>query len=341
MAHPDPVSPVSPIPQPDATTLSRGYMIALISSVILSTTAIFIRYLVDTYAMPSFVLAFWRDLLVMLTLLIVLSVRRRDLLRVDVVHLRYLFLYGGVLAIFNALWTISVALNGAAVSTVLVYSSAAFTAILGWWLLNEVLDWTRFLAIALSFGGCILVAAALDAAAWRANFVGIVVGIVSGLSYAVYSLMGRSAAQRGLNPWTTLLYIFAFAAIFLLIFNFLPLGQPAGTQVRTQISSPDVFWLGASIKGWLVLFLLAAGPTLTGYGLYNVSLTYLPSGVANLIVSLEPAFTALIAYAVFNERLSGEQLLGCVMILAGVIVLRGGASFQMRRRAAREKAAVV
>ena len=64
---------------------------------------------------------------------------KRSLLRVERKHLGYLVMYGFVLAIFNALWTLSVSLNGAAVSTVLAYCSAGFTALLGWWLLKESL----------------------------------------------------------------------------------------------------------------------------------------------------------------------------------------------------------
>jgi drug/metabolite transporter (DMT)-like permease len=70
------------------------------------------------------------------------------------------------------------------------------------------------------------------------------------------------------------------------------------------------------------LLLLAMGPTLAGYGLYNVSLTLLPSSVANLIVSLEPAFTAAIAYFLLGERLSWVQVGGSLMILSGVVFLR-------------------
>ena len=65
----------------------------------------------------------------------------------------------------------------------------------------------------------------------------------------------------------------------------------------------DFLWLGQLWTGWGILLLLAVGPTLTGYGLYNVSLTLLPASVANLIVSLEPAFTAGIAYFLLGERL--------------------------------------
>jgi len=74
--------------------------------------------------------------------------------------------------------------------------------------------------------------------------------------------------------------------------------------------------------GLVILFLLAAGPTLAGFGLYNVSLGYLPSSVANLILTLEPAFTAVIAYVVLDEHLNGIQIAGSLLILGGVVFLR-------------------
>jgi drug/metabolite transporter (DMT)-like permease len=298
--------------------LTRGYAIALVSAAILSTTAIFIRFLTQTYGLPALVLAFWRDGFVALTLLLALRLFRPILIPLKTEHLGFLLAYGLVLALFNALWTNSVAMNGAAVSTVLVYCSAAFTAILGRWVLKEHLGWAKLLAICFCLGGCVLVAEAYHASAWRANLIGILTGILSGLGYAIYSLLGRSAAQRGLNPWTATLYSFAFAAGFLLIINLLAGGHLPGTVARPA----DLFWLGSSISGWGVLILLAAGPTLTGFGLYNVSLSYLPSSVANLVVSCEPALTAVTAYFLFGERLTMIQIVGSLMILVGVIILR-------------------
>ncbi|MGA2488701.1 MAG: EamA family transporter [Anaerolineales bacterium] len=300
------------------THLTRGYTVALISAVILSTTAIFIRYLTQTYHLPALVLAFWREVFVTLSMLVALGVLRPTMLRVSHAALRYLVLYGLALAIFNSLWTLSVALNGAAVSTVLVYCSAGFTALLGWWLLKERLDWAKLLAVALCLGGCVLVSDALNPSAWRLNLLGIITGILSGLFYAIYSLMGRSASQRGLNPWTTLVYTFGFAAGFLLLFNLLGKGILPGSITRPA----DFLWLGNAWTGWGILLLLAMGPTLAGYGLYNVSLTLLPSSVANLIVSLEPAFTAVTAYFLLGERLTWVQIGGSLLILGGVVFLR-------------------
>lgn len=300
------------------TDLTRGYLIALVSAAILSTTAILIRYLTQTYHIPALVLAFWRDGFVALTLLPLLGWIAPRLLSAGRQHIRYLVIYGLVLAIFNSLWTLSVALNGAAVATVLAYCSAAFTALLGWWFLNEHLGLGKLLAVAICLGGCVLVSGALDPAAWSANLLGILTGILTGLGYAVYSLMGRSAAQRGLNPWTTLLYTFGFATVFLLGFNLFSGGALPGSAESLE----DFFWLGDAWQGWAILFLLAAGPTVAGFGLYNISLSLLPSSVANLVATTEPVFTALTAYFLLDERMNGVQILGSLMILAGVVFLR-------------------
>jgi drug/metabolite transporter (DMT)-like permease len=164
----------------------------------------------------------------------------------------------------------------------------------------------------------VLVSEVLEPGNWGANWPGILAGLFSGLCYAAYSLMGRSASQRGLNPWTTLFYTFGFATIFLLIFNVLPEGILPGTAEQLT----DFFWLGNAVSGWVVLFLLAAGPTVAGYGLYNVSLSHLPSSVVNVIATLEPVFTAVIAYFLLGEVMKGMQLTGSFMIMSGVILLR-------------------
>lgn len=305
-------------PSSTLSDFKRGYAIAVVSAFILSTTAIFIRHLTQTYHLPALILAFWREVFVALTLLIALRIVKPELLHVSVSHLRYLILYGFLLAVFNSSWTLSVALNGAAISTVLVYSSSAFTALLGWWILRERLNWAKIIAIVFSLGGCVLVAGALDLAAWRANRVGIFTGIFSGLSYAIYTLMGRSASKRGLNAWTTLFYIFGIASVFLLVINLLPWKIVPGSATTPS----DLFWLNDAWMGWLILFILAAGPTVLGYGLYTKSLDYLPSSTANLIVTMEPAITAAIAYILLGERMSGIQIAGSLIILTGVIILR-------------------
>ncbi len=297
---------------------ASGYTYALAAAVVLATTGILIRYLTQTYQMPSLILAFWRDVIVALTLLIGLAIFRPKLLSVPRSQWVFLFLYGFCLAVFNSIWTLSVALNGAAIATVLVYCSAAFTALLGRWLLKESLGWAKLLAVVLSLTGCVLVAGAYDPAAWSVNVLGILTGAISGLMYAIYSLFGRSAAQRGIPSATTLVVIFSIATVFLFLFNAIPGGPLPGSAK----SLGELGMLGTQWLGWGVLILMAAGPTLAGFALYNLSLARLPSSVANLIVTLEPVFTTIMAYFFFHETFTRIQFVGSLLVVGGVVFLR-------------------
>lgn len=304
-----------------STSQQKGYVIVLISTALGSGSAVFIRYLTEHHAMPPLVLAFWRDLFAALTLLAALAVVRPSLLRLPRRHLSFFVLYGVVLVIFNAMWTVSVALNGAAVATVMAYSSPAITAVFAWLLWRESLGPVKIAAVLLSIAGCVLVSGAHSATLWQLNTGGIVIGLVSGLMYAGYSIFGKMSSQRNLNPWTTLTYTFGFAAVFF----FLLLQAPFdfGTLGLGQIGSgDDLLWLGRDLVGWGVLILLVWGPTIGGYGLYTVSFIHLPASVANLIASLEPSMTAVLAYVFLGERMTGDQVIGTIMIVAGVVLLR-------------------
>lgn len=298
------------------THLTHGTVICLVATIIWSTTAVFIRYLTVHYNMPPLVLAFWRDAFVFLGLAAILAITTPKRMRLDKRHLPFIVTYGFVLAIFNAIWTISVKLNGAAISTVLVFSSAVYSVFLGWRIFNEHIGPVKILVSGITLMGLMLVSDAYDPNAWQMNAAGISVGLVSGIAFSIYSLMGRACSYRAIDPWTTLLYIFGFASLFLLGFNGL-----MGLFPETSGTS-DLLWLGNAWLGWLILLVLSVGPTIGGYGLYAVSLTYLPASMANLIATFEPAMTTLIAYLLLNERLTELQLVGGGLILGSVLMLR-------------------
>lgn len=299
-----------------ASMLSRGYMICLVGITFWSTTGILIRYLTENFQMPALVLAFWRDFIVAAALLVALLLAGRRLFQPVRRHWRFLLLYGWMLSIFNAMWTFSVALNGAAVSTVLVYSSPAFTAALGWWFFREKISWFKICVIVLCLVGTILVSEAYTREVWQVNLAGLITGLVSGLLFAIYGLFGKQAARRQLNSWVSLAVTFGSAAGFLLVYNL------AASLIAGRNPWFDLLWLGNSSSGWGILILLALGPTIAGYGLYTNSLNYLPTTVANLIATLEPVQTTILAFILLGETMGLAQVWGSILILASVIALR-------------------
>lgn len=299
------------------TQKSRGYIIALTATVIWSTTAIFISYLNTAYQLPSLVLAFWRDLFVSFGMLVGLLLFCRTLLRLDRIHWKFMVVYGLVVALFNSMWTFSVQYNGAAVATVMAFSSPAITAILSRIIHKETFNTIKIISILLSIAGIVFVSGAYDISAWNLNPLGIIFGLLSGLLFAIYNLQAKAAADRHIDSWTALLYSFAGATVFLFFFN---IGNDLFITDRAPLA--DMLWLGDSISGWGILFFLGVVPTLGGFGLYTLSIRYLSPTSANLIATLEPAFTTVWAYLFLCEVLTGAQLIGSLLVLVGVILLR-------------------
>ncbi|MEW5942192.1 MAG: DMT family transporter [Chloroflexota bacterium] len=295
---------------------SRGYFIALAATVLWSSTGVIISYLSRTYALPSLVLAFWRDLSLSLGLVIVFLAFSPARLKLPDNARAFFLLYGFIVAIFNSAWTFSVEFNGAAVATALAFSSPAFTAVLSRWILKERITPVKLASVAMSLAGIALVSGAWDLSAWQVNPAGIFFGLFTGLAFAFYNLMGKTASNRGIDSWTTLLYAFGGATVFLFFFN---LGFDA---LSSRPLFGDMLWLGDSLPGWTILVLLGIGPTLVGFGLYTLSLDYLPATVSSLIATLEPVLTSIWAYLIFGESLAPPQLFGGALVFAGVILLR-------------------
>jgi drug/metabolite transporter (DMT)-like permease len=292
-------------------------LIALTATIIWSTTGIIISYLSKNYSLPSLVLAFWRDLFVSFGMVVGLLVLSRARFQLERKHWGFMVLYGLTLAIFNSMWTFSVQYNGAAVATVMAFSSPAMTAILSRIVFKEQFSRIKIISILLSLAGIVLVSGAYDPSAWNLNPLGIIFGLVSGLMFAVYNLEGKHASDTHIDSWTALLYSFAFATVFLLFFN---LGNDL--LITGKGAFADMLWLGSSVSGWGILFFLGVAPTLGGFGLYTLSLRYLSPTSSNLIATLEPAFTAIWAYFLLSEVLTGIQLIGGALVFAGVILLR-------------------
>jgi drug/metabolite transporter (DMT)-like permease len=295
--------------------LTKGYFIAIAGIIFWSSTGVFIGYLITNYKMPALLLALWRNLLVCIALAPALFLIHRPLLRIQASQIGFYVFYGLILALFNSIWVLSVGANGAAVATVLAYSSAGFTTILAWWLFQEKLELPKIVAVILSLSGCVLVSNAYRADVWKLNPLGVTTGLLSGLLFAAYSLIGKEVARRNINPWTSMLYSFAFGSLFLILFNLFPFLPGAVGSYKALV--PDL-----PAQSWLTLIILSFVPTLLGFGLYNTSMNYLPASIANLLATTEPAMTAVEAYIFLGERMTIIQIVGGLIILSAVLIVQ-------------------
>ena len=172
-----------------------------------------------------------------------------------------------------------------------------------------------WLAAGLAFAGCMLVVEG-----WKVGSLdptGIGAGLLAAFGFAVY-VWGGERAGRSYRPATTLLWLSGAAALFWMIIT-----QP-WTFDWSVIGSPGQF-AAATYVGVI--------GTLAGFGCAFAAVRHIPAARASVVMTLEPALAALIAWPTLGELLSPIQILGGVIVLASVMWI------QLQRTAGPEEAA--
>ncbi len=281
--------------------IRTGYLLTIFAAVVWAATSPAIKYLLDTLHVPALAIAFWRDAFMAAACALVLLAVRPSLLRVSWRDLRGLALVGAIsIGIYHALWVFSVALNGAAVAVVLIYTFPTFVTIGAGLLFGERIRWPQIAALALALLGCALLVRAYDPAVFQVSWLGTLVGLSTGITHAGYVLYSQRSVESR-SPWTSMTYTMLFGSIMLL-----------------------VLWFGSAAFGaatatpWLALLVLALGPTLGGYALFTLALRYIPGRLASLAVMIEAPVSVLLAVIFLGERLEWPQLLGIALILGAV-----------------------
>jgi drug/metabolite transporter (DMT)-like permease len=282
----------------------KGVAIVILASVFWSTSGVLISLINSQADVSPVSLAFWRDLSTFAWLLVVIGLFRPGLLKVKRKDLPWLVAMGILsVGLFHVFWNLSVLYNGVALGTVLHYSVPVFVAIFGWLFLSEPLTRRKIGAVVLAVSGVVLISLPSSNATQRVTLIGLAVGISGAIAFSSYSLFGRKLAGD-YNAWTIMLYIFGFGALVLLPFQFVS-GLPA--MLSTQV-----------LGYFLVLVLLS---TIIGFGIYTIGLHYLQASVAAITVTTEVLFATGLAFLILGERLDIWQVLGAILVIAGVILI--------------------
>ncbi len=296
------------------THLRTGYALSALAAVVWASTAPGLSYLITRHAIPGLTLALWRDLLIAVVCTAGLLVFRPSLLRIGRSAIGQLALTGMIsIGIYHALWLWSVTLNGAAIAVVLIYTYPVFVALGAWLLFREPITKVHIAAMALALAGCALVVRAYDPAVLRIGWIGAVVGLLTAVTHTVYVLTGQRNAPS-ISPWTTLAYTMTFGSLTLVALAL------AADWIAPATHS--YIWAIEAPSAWLILAIIAIGPTLGGYALFTQSLRYIPGKVAGLISVIEAPVATLIAVTLLGERLELLQVVGMGMILVAVVLPR-------------------
>lgn len=231
-----------------------------------------------------------------------LRVKSRDL------PLLALFGFLGV-TVFYGSYQIAVRDGGAALASVLLYTAPAWVVLLARIFLQEALSPVKLVCVALSVAGVAGVAYGSGdvAVGYSWPMMGVVCGLVSGLTYALYYVFSKHLL-RSYKASTIFFYIQPLGALFLL---------------------PFLSALPADPVAWGAVFFLGLVTNFGAYTLYCLGLERLEASRAAVLATIEPLSAAVLAYFWWDERFRTAGYLGSALIVLSVLVL----TYEARRKA--------
>lgn len=222
---------------------------------------------------------------------------------------------GAFLAIHFSAWIMSLEYTSVASSVALVATNPLWIALVSVLLLRERMALTAWLGVAITVGGSAIIAVSDGSGANARNaLLGDALALIGALVMSGYMLIGR-ALQRRLSTLAYVWLVYTSAAVILAIAALV-----AGASAGGAAAAPRAYPAAA----YLLLLGLAVGPQLLGHTAFNWSLRHLSATFVAVATLGEPIGSALLALLIFGQGFAPLQLLGFVLLLAGIVLAAQG-----------------
>lgn len=234
-----------------------------------------------------------------------------------------LVLFGAVsVAVYPLAFYSSMYLAGVTVGTVVTIGSAPlFSALIEWVIDRKTLSKQWIFGAALGLSGIVLLCffgggdhqTASVAFSAGATAAGVLLGLVGGLTYALYAWAAHRLMCKGISSKAAMGSIFGAGGLLLM-----PVLLLTG---------------GALLASWnnaLVGAYMAVIPMFTGYVLFGYALARISVSTATTITLTEPVIAALLAVVVVGENLSPLGWLGALLVISCLVILSAPKKEQVR-----------
>ena len=204
-------------------------------------------------------------------------------------------------------WHAAIQYTSVANSTLLANLASIFVTLAAWIFLREKPSGVFLAGLAAALVGVgMLVQTSFGSS--ETGLLGDAFGVITAMFYAGYILAVKGLRDRG----ETTLHLMAVTSTITAIFLF-PVALASGDQM-----------LPATAYGWWILLGLALVSHAAGQGLIAYALAHLPAAFSSVSLLLQPVMAALFAWLILSESLVPLQILGALVVLAGIYLARRG-----------------
>ncbi len=287
-------------------TQSRSYSLIALGAALWGCVGIFVNGL-SAQGLSSIQIAWLRmagGAVIMIVWMLRRSPRALRLQRWS--DVRFFVLTGAVsIAVFQWSYISAIGTIGISAAVVLLYTSPGFVVLFSRLFFGEPITPLKVASLLAMITGVVAVSGGFGGQALDAGVGGILIGLTAGISFSLYSVVGKRALIR-YGAQTVTVYTFAIATLSL---------TPAAV-----LTVAPVVWLAPGVIGWGIG--IVALPTVAAYLCYTVGLKGVESGRAAIVSSLEVLVATFVGVVVFSEAVGVAQLTGTALVLAAALAIQ-------------------
>ena len=287
----------------------KGIRLMLIATFFWATMGIVSRNLNGAH-LTSIQVAFTRCLQAAVFTTIALAIKNREAFKIDLKGLVFCVVYGIIaFGLAMAFFSLTVERIPIAVATVLMFSNPIWVTLFGRIFFKDHVGIKKAVTVVTCILGCMCIIDIFAAGGKDLNVLGVVFGLLSGITFASQLVIPRFAEGKYSND-TLLLYGFWGGTIFLGIFSDIP-------QLTNSI-------VNAANPLYTIGNLLAIGvlSTYIANSYYIKSSEYLGNTLPSILVAFEPIFATILAFVILGEAIKPIQMFGALVVIASIVIMQ-------------------
>ncbi len=292
----------------NTTHKTNGTLLIILAGIFWGSMGIFVRGLTALAGFTSIQIVCVRLTVAALTFALILLIKDARGFRIRIKDIP-LFLGLGFCSIlfFTTCYFTAIRMMTLSIAAILLYTSPIWVMLLSLLLFHEKMTRPKFVALVISFLGCIFVSG-IGSGGSAVTPAGILIGLGAGLGYGLYSILGTLALRR-YSTYTVTAYTFVTAAAGSLFISSLP---DLWHKITACTSKPYLY---------ILIVLTGLVTAVIPFLLYTLGLKQVEASRAAILATIEPMVATLIGVVVFHEYLTVLSVLGILCILAAIILL--------------------
>ena len=283
-----------------------AYALPIIAGILFGSVGVFVRILYGNgFDNPTVLFA--RAVLAAAVLFVYILIKNPKLLKIGMKDVPWILGCGiPSMLTTNFCFNISSTNLSLAFAAVLLSIAPVYTLVISRIVFKNRITPVKIICVAMTIAGCILVSGVIGSKVCL-SLAGIVAGIISGISYGLYSIFSKKGTEGGLNALTITFYCMVIMAV--------------STAPFTGFHALAGYVCEAPLTHMMFLVLHALCIGVFPYLLLTLSVKHLSPGTVTILASCEPVAAMIFGVIFFSEVPTILALIGLAVTVVALGLL--------------------